>query len=45
MNSAEQQALAHAPAYYDEIAGGLDARTLEALDERQKATVLIKDRG
>jgi len=45
VNSAEQQALAHAPAYYDQIAGGLDARTLEALDKRRKATVLIKDRG
>jgi exopolysaccharide biosynthesis polyprenyl glycosylphosphotransferase len=45
VNPAEQQALAHAPAYYDQIAGGLDARTLEALDRRRKATVLIKDRG
>jgi len=45
LNSAEEQALARAPAFYDQIADGLDARTLAALEKRRKATVLIKDRG
>jgi exopolysaccharide biosynthesis polyprenyl glycosylphosphotransferase len=45
LNAADQQALTHAPAFYDQIAGGLDARTLEALDRRRRATVRIKDRG
>jgi exopolysaccharide biosynthesis polyprenyl glycosylphosphotransferase len=45
LNAADQQALTHAPAFYDQIAGGLDATTLEALDRRRKATVRIKDRG